>query len=89
MIAGKRIFVTGASGFIGRAVVARLKSERCGAIVCLSRGSSKKIEARNEKDVKWVRGSLLEPESYENELRGSDAVIHLAASTGNATAEES
>ncbi len=88
MIEAKRIFVTGASGFIGRSLVEQLVVARCRDVVCLSRHAEVRNESWDGAEVQWVRGDLLRPGSYQNKLRDSDVVIHLGASTGNHTAAE-
>ena len=87
MIQGKRIIVTGASGFIGRALVSRLREAQCGEVLCLSRSAGSRLPADSGRSFKWVRGDILQPDGFREELRGSDVVFHLAASTGNSSEE--
>jgi NADH dehydrogenase len=74
-----RIFVTGGTGFVGRAVVGTL----------LARGHTVDGLVRNPPappGMGAVPGDLLEPETYRAALAGADAVMHLAAATGSASA---
>lgn len=74
-----RIFVTGGTGFVGRAVVGAL----------LARGHSVDGLVRNRSappGMRGIPGDLLAPDSYRSALAGADAVIHLAAVTGKAGA---
>jgi len=74
-----RIFVTGGTGFVGRAVVGTL----------LARGHHVDGLVRDRPappGVHEVRGDLLAPETYRSALAGADAVVHLAAATGKASA---
>jgi nucleoside-diphosphate-sugar epimerase len=66
----KRVFITGANGFIGRALAQRYRS--LGAEVC---GTD--ITA----DPAWnvVAGDVRQPETWRNQLAGADLVIHTAA----------
>jgi NADH dehydrogenase len=76
-----RIFVTGASGFVGRRVVADLVGTGQ-SIVALSRVAGL---ASPGPGVQWVTGDLLDPDSYRSALSSCDTVIHLAAATGKAS----
>ena len=86
----RALFLTGASGLIGRSLLARLAgSKRAGGkdglpVVALSRN----VGAAPEPNATFVRGDLLSPASYERELAGADTVVHLAALTGKASAAE-
>jgi nucleoside-diphosphate-sugar epimerase len=72
-----RIFVTGAGGFVGRALVPRL----------LARGHQVTAlvhAAQPPAGVTAVRGDLLDPAPWRHALDPSDIVMHLAAATGRA-----
>jgi nucleoside-diphosphate-sugar epimerase len=75
-----QLFVTGGSGFIGRCLLDELLS-RGHHVTALTR-SGGGLPA----EVTPVHGDLLEPPTYEESLDGCDAVIHLAAATGTASA---
>ncbi len=68
------VAVTGASGFVGTPLVARLL-ERGHRVTALSRsGASRASDGR----VRWASYDPMEPASYAKALEGVDAVIHLA-----------
>jgi nucleoside-diphosphate-sugar epimerase len=67
---GRRVFVTGANGFVGRALVAGL-AER-GALV-----GGVDVVADPERGV--VAGDITEPATWSHHLDGYDVVIHTAA----------
>ncbi|HZG83790.1 NAD(P)H-binding protein [Paenibacillus sp.] len=72
-----RIFVTGASGYVGTAIVERLLGDGH-ELVCLVRNSNRlRGAAAGSPRVRTVEGDLLEPASYRSALREVDAVIHL------------
>ncbi|NHN34534.1 NAD-dependent epimerase/dehydratase family protein [Paenibacillus agricola] len=71
------IFVTGATGKVGSRFVPRM----------LQRGHHVKVLVRDAAKADWlhqqgaelIEGNLLQPDDYIDALRGTDAVIHLAA----------
>jgi NAD(P)-dependent dehydrogenase (short-subunit alcohol dehydrogenase family) len=76
-------FVTGATGFIGRHLVARLL-EREGDIYVLVRSADKLDRWRGQERVKPVFGDITEPqlgldEAAREQLQGVDHFFHLAA----------
>ena len=70
-LSGQRVLVTGASGFVGRAVVARLLKDGADVSV-LVRGAYKGA------DVTVHRGDLRNAGALGPALNGQDAVMHLA-----------
>src|SRR4249920_1843924 len=77
------IFVTGGSGFVGARLLVALRS--LGRPLWALERSPDSIGAAG---ITVVRGDLLAPETYRDALRSCDVVVHLAASTGRASAEE-
>ncbi|NIM01436.1 MAG: NAD-dependent epimerase/dehydratase family protein [Acidobacteria bacterium] len=73
-----RVLVTGAGGFVGSRLAAALGPETFGLV------------RRDPGTVPWrpVRGDLLEPDGWRASLAGVSTVVHLAALTGKARAEE-
>ncbi len=70
----RRVFVTGANGFLGRALVAR----------CSERGdrvSGVDVSADAQRDV--VAGDITDPLAWQGHLEGADLVIHTAAIVTN------
>src|SRR5262245_19577839 len=82
------VFITGASGFIGRHLLARRDSKKFKALYCLSRRTPRTIQAPVSDNVHVIQGGLSDAEVYAPYLRASDAVIHLAAVTGKAPVHE-
>lgn len=76
-----RIFVSGASGFIGRALLDQIQADGVEQVRALSRHAQ---AARA--GVEWVRGDLDNVAGWAAQLEGCDALLHLGASTGRASA---
>ena len=71
-----RIFVTGASGFIGSAVVAELTGAGHQVVGLARSDSSAHAVAATGAEV--YRGSLDDPDSLREAAQNSDGAIHLA-----------
>lgn len=69
----RRILVAGASGFVGRQLVARLLA-RGHRVRALSRSPHPEL-ARER--MEWRRADVTEPESLRGAAEGQDAVVHL------------
>src|SRR5262245_33908033 len=68
-----RVFVTGASGFVGSAVIEELVARRYAANALVNRH-----EVRASPDsVQSINGSIFDSKSLEQGMAGCEAVIHL------------
>ena len=72
-----RLFVTGASGYLGGAVVRALLPDH--RLRLLVRRPESVAGFSKEPGVEVVEGDLLVPASWEERLRGCEGVLHLAA----------
>jgi NADH dehydrogenase len=86
--AASSLFITGASGFIGRHLLARLNHQRYDHIFCLTRNEGTKPNSVQKNNVSWVKGSLFDSERYDGCLDSGAVVVHLAAATGKAQARQ-
>jgi uncharacterized protein YbjT (DUF2867 family) len=77
------LFVTGASGFIGRRLLARIPPGRYQKIIALSRHAQEPLPG-----VMWVRGDVKDPATWRQHLSAGIDIAHLAAATGGASASE-
>jgi nucleoside-diphosphate-sugar epimerase len=86
-----RLFITGASGFLGRAVCGEALA-RGHEIVALTRSATPTPGAADtavdETALTWVRGDIREPDAWRAHLAGADAVVHLAASLDGAADDQ-
>src|ERR671923_1366456 len=85
---GASLFVTGGRGFIGRHLLRAIDPNKYTKIYCLSRVAPDTADLAKLRNLQWIRASLDEPDSYDRFLASSDAVIHLAATTGKARPED-
>ena len=73
-----RVFLTGATGFLGGHVLRALQAQ--GAETrALVRPTSDRRNLEGYSGLEAVEGDLLTPESLRTALRGSDALLHVAA----------
>jgi NADH dehydrogenase len=71
----RRVFVTGATGFVGRAVIHALRAEGHAVRCLVRRGSERNLQGLGA--VERVEGDILAREGLPDEISGCDAVIHL------------
>lgn len=78
------VLVTGASGFIGRRVAARLANEgRAVRALVMPNENVDGIAELKTKGITLVRGDVTEAESMKDAVRGMERVVHLAAVVGD------
>ena len=78
-----KIFITGASGFIGQAIVKKLVQGGHAVTALLLPQEPQSLAA----GATVVRGDVTRPETLAGKMRGMDAVIHLAGAVGFQTWE--
>jgi len=84
---GRNIFLTGATGFIGSHLLARLTQDQSFSISCFVR-DLRYIPQGVRSDIQVIEGDLLAPETYSSYLSESNTVVHLGAVTGKADPKE-
>ncbi len=84
-----KILVTGATGFVGAAVLKALRAEGCAARVLARQPDSEGARrAANEFGAEVTRGDVLDPGSLSPAMESVDAVVHLVgiiSEAGNIT----
>ncbi|MFH0831795.1 MAG: NAD(P)-dependent oxidoreductase [archaeon] len=73
----RRIFVTGATGFIGKHLVNELISQKMN-VVCLIRKKEQASIFRKSESLKFLIGEIKDTERISKQLRQGDIVVHLA-----------
>lgn len=87
----RRVCLTGATGFLGRRLVARLLQQDDIQIRCLVRGTSdvrcltESLSPEKKIRIEILRGELRDPDYLRCGLSGCDAVYHVAAALGGST----
>jgi NADH dehydrogenase len=73
-----RVFVTGATGFVGRAILVRLQGVGHSARILVRNPDSSHFRALfSDARLETHRGNILDPSTLQDALEGVDAVIHL------------
>jgi dihydroflavonol-4-reductase len=72
-----RVFITGATGFVGAHVARRYAAE--GASLRLLTRKTSRLDALAGLNAETVVGDLREPSSLRWALEGCDALVHVAA----------
>jgi len=83
MIQGKQIFITGGAGFIGSTLARKLSSSN--QIVLfdnLHRNTLQHTELLDSKNITFIKGDILDFDSVNQGMVGSDIVVHAAAIAG-------
>lgn len=71
----RRVFVTGATGFVGRAVIQALRAEGCSVRCLVRRGSERDLRGLGA--IERVEGDVLARQTLDDGMAGCDAVVHL------------
>jgi len=84
------LFITGASGFIGRSLLGHLaKSESRATTTVLTRSPETLLSAvPPAREWCYLAGDITQPQTYATALSGVDTVVHLAATTGKANPDD-
>jgi len=79
------LFLTGATGFVGRRFLERLPAGLTSEIRCLTRNpADAAVPLADIPGLRVVHGDLTTPASWTSQLAGCEGVLHLAAVTGKA-----
>jgi nucleoside-diphosphate-sugar epimerase len=81
------VLVTGATGFIGRRLVARLLEEGAAVRALVLEGDPGEVHLPKG-SVEIIRGSVADRSSADRAVKGADVVFHLAAVVGDWAPEE-
>ncbi len=79
-LAGKRVLVTGATGFLGEALTRRLAAEEA-HVRALARNAEKAARLRDVDGVEIVMGNIGNAHQMRDAAQGCEVAFHVAAST--------
>ncbi|MBI2890644.1 MAG: NAD-dependent epimerase/dehydratase family protein [Nitrospirae bacterium] len=85
-LAGKRLLITGAAGYIGSGLALRLKEIPC-RLVRLARRPENLPPLRGPATIQDIGGDVRRKETWSQVLPGVDVVFHLAAQTSSTAAD--
>jgi uncharacterized protein YbjT (DUF2867 family) len=75
MQAARRVFVTGGTGFVGRAVIQALRAEGYAVRCLVRRGSERDLHGFGA--IERVEGDVMARQTLDEGMSGCDAVVHL------------
>lgn len=75
MQVARRVFVTGGTGFVGRAVIQALRAEGYAVRCLVRRGSERDLHGFGA--IERVEGDIMARQTLEEGMSGCDAVVHL------------
>ena len=84
MITGKKVFITGGAGFIG-SHLAKLLIENDNHVVIYDnfhRDAINQLPIKEHKNLKIIKGNVLDFENVKKSIEGCHAVVHLASIAG-------
>ena len=85
----RKLFLTGVTGFIGSEFLRQLTAHEIESSVCLVRSTESSHRLSEVfPALDFVVGDLADPETYRDQLRGVETIVHVAAATGAATEAE-
>ncbi len=77
------LFITGAGGFLGKHLLAKLDTSRYETVYCLELlRENVQLPTPRPKNIRIIEGDLLDADTYREALESADTVIHMAAVTG-------
>tara|TARA_Y100000310_G_scaffold295335_1_gene326575 strand:+ start:30 stop:983 length:954 start_codon:yes stop_codon:yes gene_type:complete len=80
---GKKIFITGGAGFIASHIIERIVDDNEIVIFdTLHRNALQYTDFKDHKNLKLVKGDVLDTSSLEKSMNGADIVVHMAAIAG-------
>jgi len=83
---GKRIFITGGAGFIGSHLTERIiDNNEITIFDNLHRDALKYTKFKDHKNLRFIKGDVLDNEALEKSISDSDIVIHMASIAGVST----
>jgi len=80
---GKKIFITGGAGFIASHIIERVVDDNEVIVFdTLHRNALQYTDIKDHKNLKIVKGDVLDTDSLEKSMDNADIIIHMAAIAG-------
>src|SRR5918996_599601 len=90
MLSGKKVFISGGAGFIGRSVAERPADEKRVVLYDnLHRNALRRTSLLNHANIDFQEGDVLDAATVTKAMEGSNCVVHCAAIAGVDTVIES
>lgn len=83
MITNKTIFMTGGAGFIASTLASKLMEENLVILYDnLERNTMQHTDIEKHKNIKFIKGDVLDYQKLESSMQNADIVVHAAAIAG-------
>ncbi|ANQ50587.1 NAD-dependent epimerase/dehydratase family protein [Flammeovirga sp. MY04] len=76
---GKKVFITGATGFVGGYITRTLHQQKAKIIALKGRKNDTSFIEDIKDDIQWEEADILDPNTLKEALQGVDYIVHTAS----------